>query len=69
METVIRAFGPDHVGPGTDVFRIDRTPTGSIGMHELPNVTRSLLEGGHSDEVIRKVLGENDPRVFEQVWR
>ncbi|MEA2511370.1 MAG: rane dipeptidase [Thermomicrobiales bacterium] len=69
METVIRAFGPDHVGLGTDFFRTDRTPTGFIGMHELPNVTRGLLERGHSDEVIRKVLGENYLRVFEQVWR
>jgi membrane dipeptidase len=69
VETVIREFGPDHVGLGTDFFGIERAPTGFVGMHELPNVTRGLVERGHSDEVIRKVLGENYLRVFEQVWR
>lgn len=69
VETVIREFGPDHVGLGTDFFGIERAPTGFTGMHELPNVTRGLVERGHADEVIRKVLGENYLRVFAQVWR
>ncbi|HKG24969.1 MAG TPA: membrane dipeptidase [Thermomicrobiales bacterium] len=69
VETVIREFGPDCVGLGTDFFGIERAPTGFVGMHELPNVTRGLVERGHSDDVIRQVLGENYLRVFEQVWR
>jgi membrane dipeptidase len=69
VETVIREFSPDHVGLGTDFFGIERAPIGFTGMHELPNVTRGLVERGHSDEVIRKVLGENYLRVFAQVWR
>jgi membrane dipeptidase len=68
VETIIREFGPDHVGLGTDFFGLERAPTGFTGMHELPNITRGLVERGHSDEVIRKVLGENYLRVFEQVW-
>lgn len=69
VETIIREFGPDHVGLGTDFFGIERAPTGFVGMHELPNVTRGLVERGHPDEVIRKVLGENYLRVFGEVWR
>jgi membrane dipeptidase len=69
VETVIREYGPDHVGLGTDFFGIERAPAGFVGMHELPNVTRGLVERGHADDVIRKVLGENYLRVFGQVWR
>jgi membrane dipeptidase len=69
VETVIREFGPDHVGLGTDFFGIERAPVGFNGMHELPNVTRGLVERAYSDDVIRKVLGENYLRLFEHVWR
>jgi membrane dipeptidase len=68
IDAAIRAVGPDHVGLGTDFFGIDRAPTGFTGMHELPNVTQGLLERGHSDETILKILGENYLRVFREVW-
>jgi membrane dipeptidase len=68
VETVIRAVGPDHVGLGTDFFGRERAPAGFAGIHELPNVTRGLVERGHADDVIRAVLGGNFLRVFEQVW-
>lgn len=35
---------------------------------KLPNVTRGLIERGWSTAEIRKVLGENWLRVYEQVW-
>ena len=35
---------------------------------ELPNVTRGLMERGWSAADIRKVLGENWLRVYQQVW-
>jgi membrane dipeptidase len=35
---------------------------------ELPNVTRGLIKRGWSTRQIRKVLGENWLRVYEQVW-
>lgn len=35
---------------------------------DLPNVTQGLMERGWSNAEIRKVLGENWLRVYEQVW-
>jgi membrane dipeptidase len=69
IETVITQIGPWYVGLGTDFFGLEAAPVGFAGIHELPNVTRGLVERGHSDEVIRAVLGGNYLRVFEQVWR
>jgi membrane dipeptidase len=68
VDFVIRAVGPDHVGLGTDLFGSERAPAGFQTMAELPNLTAGLVARGHSDEVIRKVLGENFLRVFGQVW-
>lgn len=35
----------------------------------MPNVTAAMVAWGFSDDDIRKVLGGNFLRVFEQVWR
>jgi membrane dipeptidase len=32
------------------------------------NITKGLVRRGYSDEEIRKILGENFLRVFEEVW-
>ena len=34
---------------------------------EIPNVTRGLVKRGYSDEEIKKVIGGNVLRVFEEV--
>jgi membrane dipeptidase len=36
---------------------------------DLPNLTRALVASGFTDDEIRKILGLNFLRVFEQVWR
>ncbi|MFN8593737.1 MAG: membrane dipeptidase [Thermomicrobiales bacterium] len=68
IEYVIRAIGPDHVGLGTDFFGIERAPRRFETMAELPNLTAALVDRGYSDEVVRKVLGENYMRVFRTIW-
>jgi membrane dipeptidase len=35
---------------------------------KVPNLTRGLVERGYSETTIKKVLGENMMRVFDQVW-
>ena len=38
------------------------------GPDEVPNVTRALVAHGYSDDDIRKILGGNFLRVFDNVW-
>jgi membrane dipeptidase len=67
FDHAIEIAGPEHVGIGADWDGVDSMP---IGMHEvnrLPDLTRGLLARGHSEQTIRKVLGENLLRVMKEV--
>jgi membrane dipeptidase len=68
IETLIGWTGPDHVALGTDFFGIEPTAPGFSGIQDLPNLTARMFDRGHSDETIRKLLGGNYMRIFEQVW-
>ena len=37
-------------------------------MGEFPNLTETLLKRGHSENVVRKIMGENWVRVLADVW-
>jgi len=69
IEYIMDVIGPDHVGLGSDLYGMERAPKGLEDMSKLPAITRRMVERGHSDEVILKVLGGNYLRVFEQVWK
>jgi len=69
IETALEAMGPDHVGLGSDYYGLELAPQGLEDISKVPAITRRLVERGHSDEVILKILGGNFLRVFEQVWR
>lgn len=69
IEYVIDVVGPDHVGLGSDLYGLDGAPKGLEDMSKVPAITQRLVERGHSDEVILKILGGNYLRVFEQVWK
>lgn len=69
IETAMEIMGPDHVGLGSDYYGLDRAPRGLEDVSKWPMLTQRLVERGHSDEVILKVLGGNYVRVFQQVWR
>jgi membrane dipeptidase len=69
IETALEIMGPEHVGLGSDYFGLDRAPLGLEDIGKLPNLTRRLVERGHTDEVILQILGGNYLRVFEQVWK
>ncbi|MGD9495355.1 MAG: dipeptidase [Armatimonadota bacterium] len=59
---IIDVAGPDHVAWGSDGYlQMIGTPA------ELPKLTEGLLRRGHSEQTIRKLLGENHLRVFRQV--
>jgi len=67
IDHVIGLVGADHVGLGSDWDGIPRTVDGVEDCTGLPNITRGLLERGHDEGVVRKVLGENFLRVLDAV--
>ena len=67
FDHAIAVAGADHVGIGADWDGVASFPVGLEDVSLLPRLTRGLLERGHSEEVMRKVLGENLLRVLEAV--
>ncbi|MFQ5878132.1 MAG: dipeptidase [Acidobacteriota bacterium] len=67
IEHVIEVAGPDAVGLGTDFDGIKDPPDGLEDVSKLPRISEELLRRGHSEEVVRKVLGENFLRFFARV--
>lgn len=67
FDHAIAVAGPDHVGIGADWDGVPSMPVGMEDVTDLPDLTRGLLERGHSPETIRKVLGENILRVMAEV--
>jgi len=52
------------VQPGSHKYKID----GYKGIFDRPKVTELLVQRGYGSEEIKKILGENFLRVFEEVW-
>lgn len=67
IEHVIAVAGPDAVGLGTDFDGISDPPEGFEDVSCYPRLTAELLRRGHSEEEVRKVLGENFLRFFARV--
>jgi len=67
IEHVIKIAGPDGVGLGTDFDGIGDPPAGLEDVSQFPKITEELLRRGYSEEVVRKVLGENFLRFFARV--
>ncbi len=64
IERVLRLGGPGAAGLGTDFDGITDPPAGLEDVSMLPKLTEELLRRGHSEEVVRGVLGEN----FLRFW-
>jgi len=67
IEHVLQIAGADAVGLGTDFDGIHDPPEGLEDVSRLPKITAELLRRGHSEEVVRKVLGENFLAFFSRV--
>jgi membrane dipeptidase len=68
IDHVVELVGIDHVGIGSDYDGVgDSLPTGLKDVSTYPNLVAELLRRGYSEKDIRKVLGENFMRVWEQI--
>ena len=67
IEHVMQIAGPDAVGLGSDFDGISDPPEGFEDVSQLPKITQELLRRGHSEEAVRKVLGENFLAFFTRV--
>ncbi len=62
----ISIAGADHVGIGSDFDGVTQLPQGMEDVSKLPAITSGLLDAGHSEQDVVKVLGGNNLRLFEQ---
>ena len=68
FDHVVALVGIDHVGIGSDYDGVgDTLPIGLKDVSTYPNLVEGLLKRGYSEEDIRKILGENLLRVWEEV--
>jgi membrane dipeptidase len=67
IEHALRVVGEDHVALGSDWDGFITPARGLETVTGLPSLTRRLLERGHGKPTLRKILGENVLRVFQQV--
>lgn len=64
IERVLKVGGPEAAGIGSDFDGIQNPPEGLEDISMLPKITEELLRRGHSERVVRGVLGEN----FLKFW-
>jgi membrane dipeptidase len=66
IERVLMLGGPGAAGLGTDFDGIEDPPLGMEDVSKLPKLTEELLRRGHSEQVVRGVLGENFLRFWNR---
>ncbi len=67
IEGLMDLCGPTGAGLGADFYGTRPAPAEVQTVADFPRITEELLRRGHSDEVVRGVLGENFLRLYEQV--
>jgi membrane dipeptidase len=66
IDHIKKVAGVDFVGIGSDFDGVPYLPDGMKGAEDLALVTYEMLRRGYTEQEIRKVLGENFLRAFEQ---
>ena len=69
IDYIVKLAGPDFVGFGSDFDGAGNYPEGMQDVTGYPLITYHLLKRGYSEENIRKILGGNFLRVFDEVMR
>jgi len=68
IDHIVQVAGVDHVGLGSDFDGFDGPPP--AGLEDatcFPAITAGLVARGYGEDAVRKILGGNLLRVFEQV--
>lgn len=69
VDHMVHVMGEDGVGLGLDFDGMgDMRTRGIEDISHLPNITQELAKRGYSAEAIRKILGGNFLRVFQQIF-
>ncbi len=68
IDHIVKLVGIDHVGLGSDFDGVSgNLPSDLKDVSMYPNLIAELLRRGYTEEHIRKIMGENLLRVWEQV--
>jgi membrane dipeptidase len=66
IEHIVKVAGVDHAGIGSDFDGINSAPVGLEDVSTFPRITQGLLDRGHSEDAIHKILGGNVLRVLRR---
>ena len=69
IDHAVSVAGIDHVGLGSDFDGVPQLPAGMEDVTRLPWLTYGLLQRGHSESDVRKILGGNVMRVLGEAER
>ena len=69
IDHVVSVAGIEHVGLGSDFDGVPALPDQLEDVSQFPVITQGMLDRGYDESDIRKVLGGNVLRVFDQVER
>jgi membrane dipeptidase len=69
LDRIVTLAGIDHVGIGSDFDGISSAPRGLDDVTDLPDLTKALLKRGYSKVEVKKILGGNFIRVFQENQR
>ncbi len=67
IDYVVKLVGDNYVGLGSDFDGISLTPSGLRDVSKMPAITKELVKRGYTENSIRKILGGNFMRVFNEV--
>ena len=67
IDHLVAFVGPGHVGLDSDFDGFLHAPSGLEDASKLPGLTALLLEHGHREEAVAKILGDNFLGVLETV--
>jgi membrane dipeptidase len=60
--------GKSRKGPAMELQYPIVNPEGIQSVADFPNITRALLARGYADSDVKKIIGGNWLRLFEEVW-